>query len=254
MLPVRMALSAHLHFASVASGIVRYLSNLTCLPDLFFNFTDVLFESDEGTELRRQIAERFPDAVVLVSANRGKDIGGHVNVFRTMLERDLRYDCLGLVHSKQGRGCCGRTPGPVWTDELIRSVIGSDSRIHRVASMFDGDRSVGMVALRKYLCNEMSANKAEFDRLAGHFGVDPSWGTRDRLRFVAGTMFWVRGSFLDNFARHPVDADFFPLSNNEVDGQPWNAMERLFGPMVLQQGLRIVGTPTEEARRMAFAV
>lgn len=153
---------------------------LCSLPDKF-----------AGLLPRQRENEKF-----VVAANIGKDIGGKLILIDllTTLYPDIPYAI--LLHDKRSY----YKQSGQWEKDALFSIIEPD-KFRSIAAAFDSDPRLGLACAAGYLRNEY-LGEGQFDtknsdllgQLIRHYAISD----RD-LRFVGGTMFWVRTSLLRDF-------------------------------------------------------
>src|SRR5207244_870583 len=90
----RLCILVHVYYPELWPELAAFVRNLRIVSaDVFINVTDTQWTP----QLQRQLKELCPDAFVQLSANRGRDIGGH---FRLLDNVDIgRYEAFALLHT-----------------------------------------------------------------------------------------------------------------------------------------------------------
>lgn len=159
--------------------------------------------------------------------NEGLDVGAFLRV----LDKIREYDYVIKVHAKNSK-----RNGVGWRKELYR-VAFSPEALELLA-----DPTIGMVGPETWVCYEHYRNRALIkewhEKLFGcsMVGEEP---------FIAGTMFAAKTSVFDCLTPELTTellAKMHPgYIRDDVTGQIPHALERLFGYMVSQKGLKIAG-------------
>ena len=242
----RIAVLVHLFYPELWDELARYAANLRQPHDLYVNLV-------EGNPLNepceRRIRDRYPEAHVQVTQNRGRDIGGFLRLIDAVLKRGRTYGSTILMHSKKSVQQLAQN-GIGWRNCLLRSILGSPERALRVALWFRVDRRLGIVGAREWLFHDEIPrggapcgvhNQPVIDEYCRRFGISGYSGD-----FIAGTMFWARAEpFLGFFARHDplAIAAELPTGDHYDDGGPsrTHSWERIFAHLVTAHGFTVRG-------------
>ncbi|QXG48517.1 glycoside hydrolase family 99-like domain-containing protein [Pseudomonas viridiflava] len=219
-----VAAIVHVHYSEVWQSIEPYLSNLDetgC--DFYFTVTE--------SSLITLIRNRFPDAVVCLVENRGRDVLPFIKLLSNI--KDLSYDMVCKVHGKKS---AYRQDGDVIRDELVASLVGSQDVISKIKSMFQSDSSLGLIAPEKYLLehtdHNLTYNHQDIQSASEILGLDFQRGV-----FPAGSMFWFRPEAL--YSLLSITSDRFDVEQGLSDGTLPHAIERLFCVVVQKNGYTV---------------
>jgi lipopolysaccharide biosynthesis protein/GT2 family glycosyltransferase len=202
--------------------------------------------------MRSLITVAFPHAYIFDFDDRGRDIGP----FLVFLQSGVLfgYDLVCKLHTK-------RSPhyrddphrryenGDIWRRALIGGVLGSSHLIDQIVSSFRSDPDLGMVVADGNIYRgpeQWASNETLLAELLPRIGISPD--VRDRS-FPGGSIFWIRPFLLRTLAGvgiHLRDFDPEPL---KVDGGLGHAVERMFGLICEDAGMRVV-----ESSRLAQAI
>lgn len=145
------------------------------------------------------------------------------------------YDNILKIHTKKGQG----RSGGVWRDQMIRSLAGSEIIIrHNLQLLSKPD--VGMLCCRDRISDFLAANAETILALRQKLGIYTG------SYFAAGTMFWVKAHLYQRYCSIELLRDLYSrleegaLIDSHV-GTITHALERMFGYMVQDANLRIVG-------------
>jgi hypothetical protein len=231
----RLCILIHIYYPELWPELAGFVKNLGGVSsDVFINVTDTQWTPQLQTELR----DLCPGAFVLVSPNRGRDIGGHLRLLEHV---DIgRYETFALMHTKKSRHLAA-AKGAAWRQGLIAAFAGSETTAEECMSLFQEQSRIGIVGAAGWRAHSMNGNQVEVDRLMARLGIE---GGNRRLDFVSGTMFLIRSEivarlyreFRDTEWRDPAgqDAAFF------LDGQLEHAIERVIPSLARQMGYEIV--------------
>lgn len=219
----------------------RYLSCELCDASLF-----VTVAGHCACRIKETVLAGYPDAQVIEVENRGYDVGPF---FKCISKFDLfgkdiviklhAKDCRFGIHAK----VCGTMMSRrVWQKLLVNPLAGSAADIENCIRAFIDDRTVGMAG-SCYLLHPVSAWHSNWANehcrtILAELGLE----MKDDARFVAGTMFAVRGSLLKILRDSGATEQEFDLT---VSGKKGNtlahAYEAALGAIVAAQGFRYQG-------------
>lgn len=152
----RIAVMLHLYYTDLWPEALSYLQHLPYEYDLWVNLVSGSAADAELDVLTGEIQSQVNGARVIVSENRGRDMGGFIQLIQQM---DLdQYDVFCKVHTKKS---FHRQDGDVWRRDLLQSVLGEEV-IRPVLDLFMADESIGVIGSQKY-----------------YMDFDPSVGTND---------------------------------------------------------------------------
>lgn len=242
----------HVHYPECWPDIAGRLVNLTEPFDLLVTLTD------SAARLESEIIRDFPRATIELVPNRGRDIGPLVSLANRGLFSG--YDAVLKVHSKRSPH---RLDGDGWRLALLDGLLPDARAVDRVVKLFRADSGAGLVVPSGHLAGSehWGSNQSLVEALASRIPLafDP-----DRLRFPAGSMYWVRPWILERLADLGLEDEDFEVEGGQTDGTLAHAIERLIGLLCEGGGLDIVetrhvpsrlqksGRPAPPAKRIAF--
>ena len=228
-----IAVHLHLYYEDLLDEFIAYLKNIEVGFDLFVT---VVRESEIINEKLKKL---FPNINILIVPNKGKDIGGFLEALR---EYNLdEYDLVLKIHTKKSlhndkyfeliRNNLGIyiEDGEYWRRELLDSIVGSPEVVNDIVSIFRNKSDVGLIGNEKYLSFDRDVNEDLFSKLCDDLCVE------NRSIFIAGTMFWIRGSVLKLLKNSRRDFD----SIDSVESSLEHCYERIFGAIVYKSGMKI---------------
>jgi lipopolysaccharide biosynthesis protein len=241
--PPRFVVALHLYYPALWSEFAARLGAIATPFRLIVTtpLTDSAFHA--------AIRARFPDATIVVTPNRGRDIGPFLQLLHDgHFDRD---DLICKLHGKQTAPAGHRALlGHVWRRADLLDLAGSEATVARILAMFTGDATIGMVGSPRFRLAAPTAersdgwgrNRAATLALAGRLGIAPA---AFQLNYFAGSMFWVRRTVLDPVRQLGLTIADFPEENGARDGELQHAFERLFGALPALSGLRLAETRAE---------
>lgn len=209
----------HLYHQHLWDEINGHLKKIIYPKKLYFNLVN-----DQGdlTHIKNLIRKSYPDAVILVSPNQGRDCGGNLRLIDQWLKDGAPGELIIQCHSKTNHA---------WRSELFHPVFDRPDYLRYLFS----DASVGMVGSNHWLLScYADVNMGHYNNYRNRFNM--SLG--EPMTFIGGTVFCVRASiYKDFFSKYnPIQ-----LANELEHGainEPSNthAMERIFGGIIGHMG------------------
>lgn len=188
------------------------------------------------------IARDFPQAQVMVTENRGRDVRPFLELLETGRLDRYRYVC--KIHGKKSNDG-GRIfyLGALWRRRLLFDLLAGPGIAEAIVRTFEADPSVGMIGPRAFripnatvpLEPSWGKNRPLALELAAKMGVASD---EFRLDFYAGTMFWVRPEALRPIRELQL-ARAFPEEQPALDGDLAHAAERLFSTAAAIAGYKL---------------
>lgn len=239
----KIAVHLHLYYLDLWLEMRSYLNNLNRLNvDIYITISkDAL--KNEVENISSQINFLFPNCHILYCENRGMDVGSFFEVISYIYNSGKTYDYLLKIHTKKSLQASGKKKGAEWRRELLEGLLGSQSTVDRIISLFESDPSIGMIGPKNMIISKTkrdvalgaNANLQNIKLLANKFGL----AIKDEQRFVRGTMFWSR---FNEIVKPIVDSglsikDF--ESGHQLDMTKAHAMERLLPAIIEKKGLSL---------------
>jgi len=233
--PGRLAVVIHCYYVDQIRELGRYLENLDFMEyDVFVNLV-----SRPGIEhdmtLVRQV---LPKATVLIGENRGRDIGGLLNVLG-QIDRH-RYELCLVLHTKSSPQNKGIYAG-VWKDDLIGCLIRDPATAYRNIARFTraGSR-VGAIGTLNWRSESMCGNANHVGKLFKRFGIS---GETQSLEYISGSMMFIRMRVLERLVSEISLSEFESCDGKPkeffIDSQLEHAIERVLGSVIRDEGLTI---------------
>lgn len=236
------AIVLHLYYRSMWPEIAAHLRNTGFAFDLFVTLTDDPTEADG--EVRATILAAFPRAQIWTLPNHGRDLLPFLHLAQSGVLSP--YAALCKLHTKTSPH---RADGDHWRHALISGVLGHGAQTATRLATFCADPAAGLwVADEQRLSGPQwwGQNRARAAQLLARAGLDPD---PEGLCFAAGSIWWISPSLLGRLAALPLGPADFELEMGQVDGTTAHALERAFGFVAADAGLRIVQSGELDAPR-----
>jgi len=229
----RIAVVLHLHYPELWSEFRNALSTIPEPYDLFVTLT--LGYSDEAANW---IWEDFPAAQIITLENRGRDILPFIVLVNSGVL--FNYEIVCKLHTKRSPHFAG---GENWRRSLIAGLFSDTENVAAILRAFDSDPDLGIVTADGFLRDDSkswSKHLARVSELSRRIGIPAVIAESGWPKFAAGSIFWMRASLL-----RPIAALKLTPSEFEPEPIPPNAcmshvIERLFGHLCREAGMRIV--------------
>lgn len=241
----KIAVVVHLYYQDL---LQEYISRLKVLMDsnyevdYYFTLVDGSATVGQTEWVRDKILKVVPNSYVDIRPNRGLDIGSFLMTIKKIQESGNKYDYLLKIHTKKSLESSGEYFGKQWRNNLLDSVISKDGFKKSMDSLSYSD--VGMVGCNKWFIHNNNLNVRLIKEMRNELGI------RKGNKFIGGTMFWVKPELLYKYLTIDVIQKIYPRLEigyfKQIDPKKdseyiTHAMERLFGYMVEDSGLKIVG-------------
>lgn len=180
-----VAVMFHVGNSIPVAEMLRDINNLRLAQvkhDLFVNLVEGKVDVKAMTSL---IKLNYPSAVIVVSENRGMDIGGFFKLLPLVLKGSYTY--ILKLHTKSMIS---------WRRSLIVPLCGSVYHVQHNLRTLAGFPTVGMLGATGHLYRELPLRKPNFyylQRLAKEFKIPYP----RPFHFIGGTMFYVRVSVIE---------------------------------------------------------
>lgn len=187
-------------------------------------------------EAAAKVREDFPGALVRISPNRGRDIGGF---FALMRDLDFeRYDVICLLHTKKSPHL-PEAVGRQWRRDLLEAILADEATAAINVGRMLQDPAIGLVASAKWRRTGIGHNRRRYRDYLDRLAIGPA---NRRCEFVAGTMMFVRPRVLKTLYLALAGIEFEDYEGRpleaQLDGEAMHAIERVLGNVVRELGLR----------------
>lgn len=229
--PQKLAVLVHIYYFELWSELRSYIQNLPGEFDLLVNLVASIWQP----QLHAQIRQDFPQAKILISPNRGKDIGGHLAL---MAYLDFsQYNLLCLLHTKISPHI-DRRIADRWRRDLLDAILGSKEKARNNLAIMNQYPQFGLMGSRYWRSTAIGNNLANYNRLLGELAIAPE---AQNCEYLSGTMMLIRPQIMAQIYNHFRDVKLETGDDRElsfhIDGQIAHAIERLIGNLVRNQGL-----------------
>src|SRR5664280_503176 len=227
----RVAAVVHVYYADLLPEILQNLESIPVEFDLLITNASGRFLSidPERISLLRNVR-------VLDVANHGRDILPLVCLVNAGLLDP--YELIVKVHTKESAWRAQHDlggSGAAWRAELLAGLLGSSANVEAILCAFAERPELGV------LTSDGSVLGPEYwgdNQLTTHtlmrrmeLGFDES-----RLRFPAGSMYWIRGFLLQGLRALNLSAADFEEEAGQVNATTAHALERMVGLLTAEAG------------------
>ena len=211
----KVAVILHIYYKDIwensIKNRIKNTLNGNCNYDLYVSITKR--DASEVEEIRSSVLDLNPNAFIVVVENVGEDVGGFMYCLKEIENRGKEYDYILKLHTKRVNS---------WRNAMLDGTLPIDCTTLNTLL----EKNVAMIGSMRYLYSCKDA-ETKVDEILSKTGC-----TRHPLRFVAGTMFWIRFDIIKKYMfGDKLPVDYF---NEEyrVCGLRQHAMERVFGMFV----------------------
>lgn len=234
--PPRPCIYLHMHYWEVWPEIEAVLGQMAGLFDF------VLTSSSERASEFERIRAMFPDAKIIVTANRGRDVGPFMQLLHDGVFDG--YDAVCKIHGKLSLKNGVQSRSGLRIRRYILASLLADGAFQRQVSAFADDARLGLVGPRNLILPPAGKRglryvKSELPKLKGLYQRGGLAARPEDLRFFAGTMFWFRPAALKRLKDLQIGIADFDLENGTKRNTLQHALERAFCPFVEHEGYRI---------------
>lgn len=227
----RLAVLIHIYYFDLWSELASYVQNIPRGFDLYVNIVASVWYP----QMHDIIRQDCPQAKIIVSANRGKDIGGHLS---SMGHLDFaQYDLMCLLHTKKSPHIDSRI-SDAWRRDLYQALLGSPAKASENIALMNQHEQIGLIGSRFWRCTMMGDNWSNYNRLISEFEIQPA---AQDCEYVSGSMMFVRSQIMetiyDHFRNEKLESGDQQSLDFHIDGQVAHAIERLIGNLVRDRGL-----------------
>jgi len=219
----------HLFYPELFDEIRSYLDNLKDGFDLYISLPI------EQAEFERTIRSFYPDSIIYLCENRGRDLAPFIVFLNIITALDYKY--LLKVHTKK---TLHREDGSFWRKDVFHKLLGSSLQVESIVQAFDDDLNLAMIGPEEHVLDSrfyMGKNKEKIQQLLYKSGFAKS--IPESFLFVASTMFWARPEVFKPLQRAKLSNEDFEKEPLPNDGGLAHAMERFLGLLVSIQGKKI---------------
>jgi lipopolysaccharide biosynthesis protein len=229
--PSRVAAVVHVYYANLLPEILRNLESIPVEFDLF-----VTNASGRAVSIDPDRIALMRHVRVLDVANHGRDILPLVSLVNAGLLDP--YELIVKVHTKESAWRAEHDlggSGAAWRDELLGGLLGTSANVERILCAFAERPELGVIT------SDGSVLGPEYwgdNQLTTHtlmrrmeLGFNES-----KLRFPAGSMYWIRGFLLQGLRALNLSAADFEKEAGQVNSTTAHALERMVGLLTAEAG------------------
>ncbi|MGC4035400.1 MAG: rhamnan synthesis F family protein [Chitinophagaceae bacterium] len=229
----------HIFFEDTVDHIAEQLACMAFFkPTYLFN---ICSDTPNQFEIKKELLKNFPNSIITISSNQGKDIGGKMLLLATCIQMGLQPGWIVFLHDKKSLQALNTK---TWKRELFKIIDCGQTAV--IDAIISNPSSYGIIASKNYVTKELRTdgkftgnNGQLLERLLCDYQINCK-----TFDYVAGTMFWARADAMLNFFKK-----FDPLKirqqleyGNVLDnfsGTYTHSWERLLCWIVLSDGLTI---------------
>ncbi|MFI5151407.1 MAG: rhamnan synthesis F family protein [Bacteroidia bacterium] len=237
-----IAVFCHLFYSNTYPGMVTRLKAIGALFSVDYFFNVVAGQNNEV--LMETIRKDFPQAYILTSPNIGKDVGGKLAMLELYRTLEINSSLMLFIHDKISPQMLN---GKKWSEELLKII--DPEKVQEIRDFFDKEPLTGLIGAKEHISDEYRPETGMFDSLNNDLlrRYIRNFNLKNKtFSFIAGNMFWVRGSVFENFfSLHTPLRLRSVLEAGNVDdtrqGTHTHALERIFSWIALDGGYTIKG-------------
>ncbi|WP_207512315.1 rhamnan synthesis F family protein [Longitalea luteola] len=221
------------HIEHELKGLHRFDTNY------FFNLSA---EMPNQLETKDALLSLFPNAIVTISSNKGKDIGGKLLLLGACMQAGVEPDWIVFLHDKKSLQALN---AKTWKNDLFK-IVDNEQLTNIEAIISKNNTGYGIIAMKNYVRKELRQEgmfTANNGQILSQLIKDYNINCTD-YEYVAGTMFWAKASALMAFFRKfdPLKIRQTLEGGNVIDnfsGTYTHSWERMLSWIVTSQGLKI---------------
>lgn len=231
--PQRLAVIVHVYYEELLSELFDQLAAVTVPFDLFVT-------NSTGHRLtlpsRPALAKRVH---LLETPNRGRDIlpliflvnAGVMDHYELVLKVHTKQSSWRDQHDLEGTGAS-------WRRGFLHQLLGSESNVDVILDAFANDPTLGLVTSDGNVLGpeQWGGDLRTAQHLLARLQLEPDPA---RLRFAAGSMYWIRGFVLQGLFALDLSHHDFEEESGQVDGTTAHALERIIGIVTEEAGFRL---------------
>ncbi|WP_332303002.1 rhamnan synthesis F family protein [Rhizobium sp. GR12] len=195
-----------------------------------------------NVELQIEILKTFPNATIVVTENRGRDVGPFMELLRQ--GSFDKYDAVCKIHGKLSRKDGKQTKSGTRIRRYIYASLLRDGAHSRILDLFEAVPDLGVVgpknlslpktdrSVAPYLKGELKQIRKISKRTG--LSLEPN-----DIQFFVGTMFWFRPAAFHIVREADIGLRDFDLENGAKRGTLQHGLERMFSVFVRQAGYKI---------------
>lgn len=224
----KILVCVHIYYHNQVDYIVEKLKNIKKYDyDLYVTY------SQENQETKEKFLNFNKDTKFLLTQNIGYDI----YPFLFLIDKiDLnKYYCLLKLHTKNH----DKQGSYDWRDDLYENLLDTEN-IFR--NNFNKLKKYGMVGSKKWIfkmADKLPEDSCLYEKICSKIGIEPI-----KAKFIGGTIFLARIEIIKKIKElNLLSLDFTDVKmETGASSSPAHVVERLFGVICKQMGLKIYGS------------
>lgn len=227
------AVVVHVYYPELWPEFETLLKSLPIAFDLYVTLT---YRGETTDACQALVTKAFPQAVVIQTENRGRDILPFVTLVNAGLLSGYRAVC--KIHTKKSPH---RVDGDIWRRHLIEGLLAPGTVETRLDRFLRDDRAGVWVSDGQYYDDTKwwGSNYEITRQILSRVEIALD---RDNCGFPAGSMYWLKPDMIAMIKAMQLSADDFDIEYGQVDGTVAHGFERAMGPLCKAFGNRIVQT------------
>jgi len=213
----------HMYYIELLDEVCSYLVNLKVPHDIYVNIPINVF-TKETVEI---IRKKLPHSKIIISENRGRDIGPRLELWKDIQHKD-EYDIILLLHTKKSPQI-KESESLAWRTNLMSAILGSVKNAEKAISYIRKD-GYGIVGTGKKRDKSIGKNEKHLTRLFKMFDIPKDLQDID---YISGTMMFLSAEIFDEVSQVISQKDFITSTGQPQtfhnDGQLEHAIERIYG-------------------------
>ncbi|WP_035200308.1 rhamnan synthesis F family protein [Agrobacterium tumefaciens] len=233
---IRSCIYVHLHYIETWPELRAIILEDCFGRDIIIGLTS------PNIELQIEILKTFPHATIVVTENRGRDVGPFMELLRQ--GRFDKYDTVCKIHGKLSRKDGKQTKSGTRIRRYIYASLLRDGAHNHILDLFDAIPELGVVgpknlslpktdrSVTPYLKGELK----QIGKISKRTGLSLE---PDDIQFFVGTMFWFRPAAFHIVREANIGLRDFDLENGAKRGTLQHSLERMFSVFVRHAGYKI---------------
>jgi len=234
------AIVVHIYYAELWPEFEKILRSLPIKFDLFVTLT---YRGKVTEDCERLVSQAFPNAIVVQTENRGRDILPFVNLVNSGLLSEYQAVC--KIHTKKSPH---RLDGDTWRTHLIAGLLSAPKVKDWLDKFLGDDRASIWVSDGQYYNDEKwwGSNFEVTRRILHRVEIEID---RSNCGFPAGSMYWLKPEMVAMIKSLQLGSADFDPELAQVDGTVAHGFERALGPLCNAFGNKVVQTSELQSSR-----
>lgn len=222
----------HLYYVDLWEELKEYIDNIDVDFDLHVNLVDSTWTNTVIEVIRKD----YPNAIIKISPNEGRDIGGYFSLLKTINIDD--YLAFVTIHSKKSQHI-SESMLIYWRTNLLQALLGSKEVVRNNLAAFIEDHTIGIIGSALHRDDTIGQNEVLLEQLLDLYKISKE--NRD-CEYVSGTMMMLRSDIMKRVYEVAKNLSFNNADNKGldflIDGQLEHGLERIFGNVMKEMGYK----------------